>query len=156
MNNAVEKIYQLGESKISEIKALQKEIDKLKKEKLASSSNLTTQKIGEINFVHHFFDGANAKEVRDLAAETKNKKDYQENSIILFFGSDNDKISAVLAISQNLTSQFHAGKIIPQIAEKIGGKGGGGKPDLAMCGGSNKNAIKEAVNIIKCQIEKAL
>ncbi|MFT6106354.1 MAG: alanyl-tRNA synthetase [Rickettsiales bacterium] len=156
MSNVVEKIYQLGESKVSEIKILQKEIDKLKKEKLASSSNITTQKIGEINFIHHFFEGANAKEVRDLASETKNKKEYQENSIILFFGSENEKISAVLAISYNLTSQFHAGKIIPQIAMKIGGKGGGGKPDLAMCGGSNKDGIAGATKLITCQIEKAL
>jgi alanyl-tRNA synthetase len=54
-----------------------------------------------------------------------------------------------LAISQNLTSKFHAGKIIPQISEKIGGKGGGGKPDLAMCGGSKQDGIAVATNLLK-------
>jgi alanyl-tRNA synthetase len=38
--------------------------------------------------------------------------------------------------------QFPANQIIGKIAENIGGKGGGGKPDLAMCGGVKKDGIK--------------
>ncbi|MFT5704011.1 MAG: alanyl-tRNA synthetase, partial [Rickettsiales bacterium] len=149
MKEAIDKICQLGEAKMTEIKILQKEVEKLKKDKLAGSSNFSVEKIGEINFVHHFFDGSEAKELRELATQIRNKKEYQENSIILFFGSFEEKISAILAISQNLTEKFHAGKIIPSISEKIGGKGGGGKPDLAMCGGSKKDGIPAAISIVK-------
>lgn len=147
--NLVQEIYALGEAKMNEIKVLQKEIDKLKKEKLTQNSNFKIEKIGEINLVSHFFDGADANSVREIITQTKNQKEYQSNSIILFFGKSEDKISAILAISQDLTSKFQAGKIIPQVAEKIGGKGGGGKPDLAMCGGTNQNGIDEAVLVVK-------
>ncbi|MES2677091.1 MAG: alanine--tRNA ligase [Pseudomonadota bacterium] len=149
MQEIITKIYQLGEAKMLEIKALQKEIDKLKKEKLSANSNFTVEKIGEINLVHHFFDGVGAKELKDLITEIKQQKEYQQNSCILFFGFAEDKLSCILAISQNLTEKFPANKFISQIAEKIGGKGGGGKPDLAMCGGTDRNGIDNAVQVIK-------
>ena len=153
MAEAITKIYQLGDTKMAEIKALQKEIDKLKKEKLSANSNFTVEKFGEINLVHHFFDGVDAGQMRELVSSLKQQKEYQQNSIILLFGREviasENKISATLGISNNLTEKFSAGKIIPQIAAAIGGKGGGGKPDLAMCGGVDKNGIENAVQIIR-------
>ena len=149
MQEIIAKTYQLGEAKMAEIKALQKEIDKLKKEKLSLSNNFTVEKIGEINLVHHFFEGVGAKELKDLATEIKQQKEYQQNSCILFFGFESDKLSCILAISQNLTEKLQANKIISQIAQIIGGKGGGGKADLAMCGGTNRNGIDDAVQVLR-------
>ena len=129
-----------------DLKKKDKEIEKLKKEKLSgNSSSFVSEKIGEINLIHHCFDGVDAKGLRDLVTEIKNKKEYQNNSVILFFAEIEGKISAILAVSQDLTNKFDAGKLIGKIVEKIGGKGGGGKPDMAMGGGINKNGIKEAV-----------
>ena len=129
-----------------DLKKKDKEIEKLKKEKLSANSvSFVSEKIGEINLMHHCFDGVDSKGVRDLVTEIKNKKEYQNNSVILFFAEIEGKISAILAVSQDLTNKFDAGKLIGKIVEKIGGKGGGGKPDMAMGGGINKNGIKEAV-----------
>ncbi len=150
----VDKIYQLGDAKMSEIKVLQKEIEKLKKEKLASNSNFKVEKLGEISFIHHLFEDLNPKELRDLITETKNQKEYQNNSVILFFSLSEEKLSAILAISQNLTPKLNANQIIPKIAEIIGGKGGGGKPDLAMCGGVDKNGVDGAVEMVRKLIVK--
>jgi alanyl-tRNA synthetase len=149
MQEAIAKIYQLGDAKMAEIKTLQKEIEKLKKDKLSANSNFSVEKIGEINLVHHLFEDLNAKELRDLITETKNKSEYQNNSVILFFSFAEEKISAILTVSNNLTERFAANKIIPQIAESLGGKGGGGKPDLAMCGGVDKNGVVSAVELVK-------
>ena len=129
-----------------DLKKKDKEIEKLKKEKLSgNSSSFVSEKIGEINLIHHCFDGVDAKGLRDLVTEIKNKKEYQNNSVILFFAEIEGKISAILAVSQDLTNKFDAGKLIGKVVEKIGGKGGGGKPDMAMGGGVNKNGIKEAI-----------
>ena len=129
-----------------DLKKKDKEIEKLKKEKLSANSvSFVSEKIGEINLMHHCFDGVDSKGLRDLVTEIKNKKEYQNNSVILFFAEIEGKISAILAVSQDLTNKFDAGKLIGKIVEKIGGKGGGGKPDMAMGGGINKNGIKEAV-----------
>jgi alanyl-tRNA synthetase len=150
-----EKIYQLGNEKIIEAKTLQKEIEHLKQEKLSTNSNFSIENFGEVNFIHHSFDKINAKELREIIIKTKNKSQYQQNSMILFFSvyknqeDENTKVSAILSISQNLVDQFQADKIILQIAQKIGGKNGGGKPDLAMCGGDNQGGIIEAINVVR-------
>lgn len=149
IKNLVGQIYNLGEAKMAEIKNLQKEIECLRKEKLSANNDFKVEKIGRINFIHHFFDGVNAKELKDLTTEIKNKSEYQNNTIILFFGFAEEKVSTILAVSSDLTEKFPADKIIPQIAEKIGGKGGGGKPDLAMCGGVNKGGIENATGLIR-------
>ncbi|MCE3255078.1 MAG: alanyl-tRNA synthetase [Rickettsiaceae bacterium] len=155
LKNLAEEFYKLGEAKMAEVKALQKEIEKLKKEKLSANTNFKAEKFGEINLVSHFFDGVNAKELRDLTTQTKNQKEYQQNSVILFFGFAEEKLSSVLAVSQNLAEKFPANQIINKIAEKIGGKNGGGKPDLAMCGGVDKNGVEEAVEVLKTIIKNA-
>lgn len=145
-----EKFENLVENLQQDLKKKDKEIEKLKKEKLSgNSSSFASEKIGEINLIHHCFDGVDAKGLRDLVTEIKNKKEYQNNSVILFFAENEGKISAILSISPDLTNKFDAGKLIGKIVEKIGGKGGGGKPDMAMGGGTNKNGIEEAVLTIK-------
>jgi alanyl-tRNA synthetase len=51
-----------------------------------------------------------------------------------------DKISLICVVTEDLTKQFHAGKIVNRAASYVGGKGGG-KPDMAMAGGKDiKNA----------------
>lgn len=133
-----------------QLKQKDKEIEKLKKEKLSgNSASLTEEKIGEIKLIHHFFEEVSAKDLRDLITQTKSKKEFENNSVILFFSSFEGKIAVCLAVSKDLISKFDAGKIIPQIVEKIGGKGGGGKADLAFGGGTNKEHIKEAIAFIK-------
>ena len=151
MQRAVEKVYHLGSAKIVEMKTLQRENDFLKKEKLSNNVNFKEERIAEINLIHHIFEGVNAKELRELVNQTKSKAQYQKNTIILFFGIS-DKLSAILAISSNLSDKLPANQIIGKIAEKIGGKGGGGKADLAMCGGTNRDGIENAINLLKITI----
>ena len=79
----------------------------------------------------------------------KSKKEHQENTIILFFGSFEDKVSTVIAASTDLADKFPANNLIKEVVEKIGGKGGGGKPDLAMGGGNNKSGIQDAIKKLK-------
>lgn len=153
LKNVENMMFTIAKEQVDEIKALQKEIDKLKKEKLTQNSNFKIEKIGEINLISHFFDGADANSIREIITGTKKQKEYQNNSIILFFGKSENKVFAILSVSQSLTSKFQANKIISQIADSIGGKGGGGKPDLAMCGGVDEKGIEGAIlelkNLIK-------
>ena len=155
MQQAIDKIHQLGNEKIMEIKALQKEIERLRQDKLYANSNFTIDIVGEINLIHHIFNEVNAKELRELTTKIRNQSAYQQNSIILFFSicknqeDHSTKISATLSISQNLISKFQANQIIGQIAKTIGGNGGGGSPDLAMCGGVNEGGITKAIDSIR-------
>ncbi|MDA7704930.1 alanine--tRNA ligase [Rickettsiales bacterium] len=145
-----------GSEKINEIKSKNKEIEKLKSEKLTgSNSDFIIEKIENINFIHHIFEGVEAKDFRNLATQIASKKEYKENSIILFFAKNSGKITVILSISNDLTARFKAGELIKDIIAKIDGKGGGGKPNFAMGGGSKKEGIADAINIIKNIVKNA-
>ena len=154
INQAITKAYQLGSDKLNEIKQKDKEIEKLKKEKLSGGgNNFTSEKIGNINFLHHLFEDMDAKEVRNLITDFKNKSEYKNNSVILFFGAFENKISVAISISDDLTEKLNAASIINDLALKIGGKGGGGKANFAMGGGNDKNGIKQAVAILRNHLQ---
>ena len=57
------------------------------------------------------------------------------------------QMALVAAVTQDLTSRVHAGKIIGEIAKLVGGRGGG-KPDLAQAGGSDAGKLDEALESV--------
>ncbi len=133
-----------------ELKKKDKEIERLKKQILFSNlGNLRSEKIGAVNLLTHVFEDTDAKELREILLEIKNKKDFSAAHIFTFFGCKDGKVSVVVALTNDLQEKFDSTKLIAPIVEAIGGKGGGGKKDLAMGGGVEKNNIPQAVEILK-------
>ena len=54
-----------------------------------------------------------------------------------------------------VTNQFHAGKIAAQLANMLGGNGGG-KPDMAMAGGSDPTSLQDALNSVQVWVERKI
>ena len=146
--NLLRRISEIGQEKVNEIKNKNKEIEKLKSEKL-TDLEFIVEKINDINLIYHIFDNVNVKDFRNLAIKIVSKKEYHKNSILLLFASFEGKISVILSVSNDLTDNYKANILISDIVDKIGGNGGGGKPNFAMGGGSKKEGIIEAVNILK-------
>ncbi|MCA9508694.1 MAG: alanine--tRNA ligase [Myxococcales bacterium] len=68
---------------------------------------------------------------------------------------DDNKCSLLIAVTKDLSSKLHAGKIVAQIAPIIDGKGGG-RPDFAQAGGSKASAITQAIEKIKDLLKDTL
>ena len=133
-----------------ELKAKEKEVEKLKKQNLlADLSKLKSENIGDIKLLQHVFDDLEAKDLREITTEIKARKDFHESHIFIFFATKEEKISVCVAISNDLLDKFDATKLITPAVEAIGGKGGGGKKDLAMGGGVNKDNTAQAIEAIK-------
>jgi len=133
-----------------DLKQKDKEIERLKKQILLSGlSGLKSEKIAEVNLLNHVFYDVDAKDLREIANELKAKKDFINSHIFALFGCKEDKVAVVVAVSNDLLDKFDSAKLIAPVIEAIGGKGGGGKKDLAMGGGVDKNAIKKAVEVLK-------
>lgn len=159
-NEAVEKFKQnelqkaQEEAQRQEQKEKEKELEKQKKQKLfASLGELKSQKLeqnsAEINLLSHVFEDVDAKDLREIAVDLKQRKDFYDSHIFALFGTKEDKVAVCVAVSNNLLDKFDATKLITPMIETIGGKGGGGKKDLAMGGGVNKDAIPQAIEILK-------
>lgn len=132
------------------LKQKNKELDRLKKKILLSGlNNLKSENIGDINLLSHAFESIDAKDLREITNDLKSKPDFVNSHIFALFGCKDGKVSTIIAVSSNLTDKFDASKLIRPVVEAIGGKGGGGKKDLAMGGGVNKQDISKAVETLK-------
>jgi alanyl-tRNA synthetase len=132
------------------LKQKDKEIERLKKQALMSNlENLQSEKIGDVILVSHIFEDVEAKDLREIVNEIKMKKDFQISCVFALFAIKEDKVSACIALSQNLQDKFDSAKLIAPTVEAIGGKGGGGKKDMAMGGGIDKNGVSKALETLR-------
>lgn len=130
-----------------EIKTLTKNLENLQKQNLLKNlDELKFEEISQINFLSHNFKNIEAKDLREIANNIKNKN---QNSILLLFATNQNKVSALINISENLTNRFDANILIKEVAKFIGAKGGGGKKDMAMTGGNDNSQLDSAIKKIK-------
>ncbi len=136
-------------------KSLEKELARLKS-KLASSQgdDLTSQAI-EINGVKVLavmLDGADANALR----ETMDKlKDKLKTAAIVLASVNDGKVSLVAGVTQDLISKLKAGDLVNHVASQVGGKGGG-KPDIAMAGGTDASQLPKALDSVKDWVSSKL
>lgn len=87
--------------------------------------------------------------------DLKSLMDYLKKKVgsgVVFLTSTNgDKATALIGVTEDLLGSYNAKDLILSVAQALGGKGGGGRPDLAQCGGDGQK-ISDAFE----QLEKAL
>ncbi len=148
---AAERVGQLMES----ARTLEKELERLKS-KLASAQgdDLLGQAVdaGGIKVLAAQLDGLDAKALRETADKLRDKL----KSCALVLGTVIDgKVSLIAAVTPDITGRIKAGELVNAVAQQVGGKGGG-KPDMAMAGGSNPAALPAALAAVRGWVESRL
>ena len=135
-------------SKISQIldnvKSLEKELARLKS-KLASSQgdDLASQAVEIAGFkvLAATLEGADANTLR----ETMDKlKDKLKSAAIVLATTHEGKVSLAAGVTADLIAKIKAGELVNHVASQVGGKGGG-KPDMAMAGGTDPSQLPKAL-----------
>ena len=145
------KVAQLNEH----AKSLEKEFARLKS-KLASSQgdDLATQAI-DINGVKVLavtLEGADANALR----ETMDKlKDKLKSAAIVLASVNDGKVSLAAGVTQDLIAKLKAGDLVNHVASQVGGKGGG-KPDMAMAGGTDASQLPKALASVEDWVKQKL
>jgi alanyl-tRNA synthetase len=129
---------------IEHVKKLERELTAAKG-KLASSQgdDLATQAvdIAGINVLATILEGADANTLR----ETMDKlKDKLKSAVIVLASVNGDKVSIAAGVTKDLIATIKAGELVNHVAAQVGGKGGG-KPDMAMAGGSDASQLPQAL-----------
>jgi alanyl-tRNA synthetase len=62
----------------------------------------------------------------------------------------------VVGVTSDLTARFSAVDLVRKGAEALGGKGGGGRPDMAQAGGTNASALPAALDSVRGWVEAKL
>ncbi len=143
-----EKVEQL----IHKSKEQDREIDKLKT-KLSSNQggDLLSNKVevGGVSLLAVKLDDLDIKSLRNLNDQIKSKLD---SGIVVLASVQNGKISLITSVTKDLVPKYHAGNLMRELTQKLGGKGGG-RPDMAQGGGSNIDALDESLEWVKSWIE---
>jgi alanyl-tRNA synthetase len=87
--------------------------------------------------------------VRDLKALVDQLKKEIGSGIVIVTSIIDNKVSLVIGVTNDLTSKVSAVDLVKVGAEALGGKGGGGRPDLAQAGGVNESAIVNLVEVLQ-------
>jgi alanyl-tRNA synthetase len=140
---------------LEQIRALEREVGSLKG-KLASSKGdeLLAQaiEIKGVKVLAAKLDGADAKTLRDTMDKLKDKL---KSAAIVLAAVDGAKVQIAAGVTADAMGKVKAGELVNFVAQQVGGKGGG-KPDLAMAGGTDAAALPAALQSVQAWVSERL
>ena len=140
---------------LDQVKSLEKEMAALKG-KLASSQGdeLMTQAadVKGVKVLAALLPGADAKTLRDTLDKLKDKL---KTAAIVLAAVDGDKVQLAAGVTADTIGKVKAGELVNFVAQQVGGKGGG-KPDMAMAGGTDASNLNAALASVQTWVTKRL
>ena len=132
-----------------EKKRLEQEVSTLRKQLVTggadASSNDDITEVNGVKFVGKVLENFPTKDLKSMADDFKKKIG---SGVVALIATNDGKASIVVAVTSDLTDKINAVDLVKLGAQALGGKGGGGRPDMAQAGGSNPEAANDAVNKI--------
>ena len=140
---------------LDQVKAMEKELSALKG-KLASfqGDELMTQAV-DVNGVKVLaakLEGADAKTLRDTVDKLKDKL---KTAAIVLASVDGEKVHLSAGVTADTMGRVKAGELVNFVAQQVGGKGGG-KPDMAMAGGTQPAGVDKALASVQAWVAERL
>ncbi len=140
---------------LEQVKALEKEVAALKG-KLASSQGdeLVAQAVDVkgIKVLAAVLNGADAKTLRDTLDKLKDKL---KSAAIVLAAVDGAKVQLAAGVTADSMGKVKAGELVNFVAQQVGGKGGG-KPDMAMAGGTDASGLPKALQSVQGWVAERL
>ncbi|AEG92592.1 alanine--tRNA ligase [Ramlibacter tataouinensis] len=140
---------------LEQVRTLEKEVAQLKG-KLASSQGdeLVSQAVDVrgTKVLAATLQGADAKTLRDTMDKLKDKL---KSAAIVLAAVDGTKVQLAAGVTADRMGQVKAGELVNFVAQQVGGKGGG-KPDLAMAGGTDAGQLPVALQSVRSWVAERL
>jgi alanyl-tRNA synthetase len=140
---------------LDNVRSLEKELARLKS-KLASAQGddlmNQVQNVDGVNLLATTLEGADANALR----ETMDKlKDKLKSAVIVLASVSDGKVSLAAGVTADLIGKLKAGELVNHVAGQVGGKGGG-KPDMAMAGGTDASKLPQALSSVPEWVKQKL
>ncbi len=155
LNTSIEELPHQIQSLVEEHRAAKKNQDALKRRLAQSQVDELVQQVKLVKNVKVLsvrLEGMDRPEMRSLADSLRQKIG---SGVIVLASSANGKVAIVSAVTKDLVSRLHAGKIVQAVAERVGGTGGG-RADLAEAGGKDASQLEEAIKEVYAIVEGML
>ena len=146
------------EAVVDERRRLERELAEAKK-KLAlagdgagGDAGSSVKTVNGIAYLGRVLEGVSGRDLKGLVDEAKASL---KSGVVTFISVDEGKASVVVGVTDDLTSRFDAVALVRAASGAIGGKGGGGRPDMAQAGGPDGEKADEALAIVEAEIGRA-
>jgi alanyl-tRNA synthetase len=143
---------------LDERKKLERELSEARK-KLAMGGDAAkggddgVRQVNGVKLIARSVTGVELKDLRSLADE--GKKQVGSGIVAIVGLAADGKAGIVVGVTDDLTKRFNAVDLVKKGAEVLGGKGGGGRPDMAQGGGPNGGEAQAAIAAIKKMVKPA-
>ncbi|WP_435417296.1 alanine--tRNA ligase [Parerythrobacter aurantius] len=135
---------------LDERKLLERELAEAKKQLALGGGGCATgpqdETIGDVTFSGQVLHGLDPKDLRGLLDEAKKR---MGSGIAAICAVNDGKAAFAAAVTDDLTGRFNAVEIVRAGVEALGGKGGGGRPDMAQGGGPDGARAGEAIEAVR-------
>ncbi len=143
---------------LDERKKLERELAEAKKSLALSGSmgggvgaaaGSADEDVGGVTFSGQVIDGLDAKELRGLLDTAKQR---MGSGVAAVCAVNDGRAAFAVAVTDDLTGKFSAVDLVKLGVEALGGKGGGGRPDMAQGGGPDGAKAAEAIAAVKAAL----
>ncbi|HFI0293107.1 TPA: alanine--tRNA ligase [Streptococcus suis] len=132
------------EALAAELRDLQKENASLKEKAAAAAAGDVFKDVKEANGVRYIASQVQVSDAGALRTFADNWKQKDYSDVLVLVAAIGDKVNVLVA---SKSADVHAGNLIKVLAPIVAGRGGG-KPDMAMAGGSDASAIQTLLNSV--------
>jgi alanyl-tRNA synthetase len=140
---------------LDNVKNLEKELAQLKSKLASAQGDELLSQAAEINGVKvlaALLEGADVQMLRETLDKLKDKL---KSAVIVLAAVDGDKISLIAGVTSDLVARIKAGELVNMVAQQVGGKGGG-RPDMAMAGGTQPEHLAVALASVPAWVRAKL
>ena len=138
-----EEVVDRVKSMLDERKVLNNEISNLKRELAkAAGTGAEAKEINGVKFLAMTISGVAGKDLQTLVNE---QKDTLGSGAVLIISDNDGKVAVAAGVSADLTARISAVDLVKAAVPELGGKGGGGRPELAQGGGQDISGAEAAI-----------
>ncbi|MCB0015346.1 MAG: hypothetical protein KDE34_25690, partial [Anaerolineales bacterium] len=106
--------------------------------------------IGGVSFQGQVLDGIPAKDLKGLVDEAKAR--IGSGVVAMVSRTDDGKAAVVVGVTDDLAGRVSAVDLVREASSAVGGKGGGGRPDMAQAGGPDGEKADEALAAVRAAL----
>jgi alanyl-tRNA synthetase len=143
------------ERQLESTKQLEKQLEALKRKAAGSTADSLLEEartVKDVRVLAAKVSGFDRDTLRQMIDTLRQKLG---SGVVVLFAVDDGKVALITGVTKDLTSRLHAGKIVQELAKKVGGSGGG-RPDLAEAGGKDTSAVESALSTVYPLIDRLL
>jgi alanyl-tRNA synthetase len=143
------------ERREEELKKLRKELEQVRMKSASTSVQSAAENVREVKGVKVLATRADNLERAQLRVLIDNLRNKLGSGVVVLGSVSDGKVALIVGVTKDLTSRVQAGKIIAEVAKKVGGSGGG-RPDMAEAGGKDPAALDSALAESYSVVERLL